>query len=229
MASQANVPTQLVQKPIVFLLSLGLECWFDERYARLIDLLANRANIKRATKSDAAIRYLTNNSPSAIIVTDPSIVGKSSSKQQVLGKVENFISNGGTAIFACHFSSFIRPPDMDKFWRSTFDLPWKYGDYQRTTVHLVHQTATRLKCSAEHLEKGYSQKAVFLRDVQLSDALYLPSAESRIQSMVFLPEPVDQTQTPVAWAKYGDGWLGYVGDFNAEECSDEVILAMCGL
>ncbi|KAL9085258.1 MAG: hypothetical protein Q9165_007692 [Trypethelium subeluteriae] len=229
MAFQAGVTPQSAEKPIVFLLSLDYKSWFDEAYARLIDLLADRADIKRAKKSDAAVRFLTNNSPSAIIITDPSIVIKSRSNQQVLDKVKDFTSNGGTAIFACHFSSFIRPPDMDKFWLSTFDLSWKYGAFHRTTVHIVHQSAIKLKGSPKNLSKEYSQKAVFLKDVQFNDALCLPSAESRTQSLVFSPEPVDQTQTPVVRAKYGHGWIGYVGDVNSEECSDEVILAMCGV
>ena len=36
-------------------------------------------------------------------------------------------------------------------------------------------------------------------------------------------------ESPVFLAKVGDGKLGYVGDVNAEEESNLVILAMCGL
>jgi len=49
------------------------------------------------------------------------------------------------------------------------------------------------------------------------------------QSNVFSASPVDQAQTPVAFTKIGDGSLGYIGDVNAEEESDNVVLAMCGI
>ena len=91
------------------------------------------------------------------------------------------------------------------------------------------QTATKLKSSSENLEPRYSQKPVFLKGVNPNDALYLPSAESVIESRVFASSPVDKEQTPVAWAKFEDGWIGYVGDVNGEEGSNEVILKMCGL
>ena len=59
----------------------------------------------------------------------------------------------------------------------------------------------------------YSQKATKLKYVEAGDALY----------------SADAKQTAVAFAKYGKGWVGYVGDVNGEEGSDKVILAMCGL
>ena len=79
------------------------------------------------------------------------------------------------------------------------------------------------------LPEKYSQKAVFLKNVAKEAAVYLPSRDSRIESAVFSPEPVDCEQTPVVLAKVGEGWLGYVGDVNAESESDRVVLAMCGL
>ena len=72
----------------------------------------------------------------------------------------------------------------------------------------------------------YSQKAVFLSNVAQSDSLYLPSSDSMTQSLVFSPQSVKQDQTPLAFTKVGDGWLGYVGDVNNEQGSQAVILAM---
>ena len=227
MPSQPAVAAEPAQKPTIFLLSLENQPWFDEMYDKLIDALANRAEVKRSSNSDSAVRYLANNSPSAIIITDPGITVESN--REALDKLKTYISNGGTAIFGCNFSSFIKPPDMDALWRSTFDVPWQFGDYHRTTVYLNHQAATKLKSSPEHLKPQYSQKAVFLKGVGSADALYLPSAESVTQSHVFPSGPVDKEQTPVVWAKFEKGWIGYIGDVNAEEGSNEVILTMCGL
>ena len=227
MPSQPAAVAEPAQKPTIFLLSLENQPWFDEMYDKLIDALANRAEVKRSSNSDSAVRYLANNSPSAIIITDPGITVESN--REALDKLKTYISNGGTAIFGCNFSSFIKPPDMNALWRSTFDVPWQFGDYHRTTVYLNHQAATKLKSSPEHLKSEYSQKAVFLKGVDSADALYLPSAESVTQSHVFPSGPVDKEQTPVVWAKFEKGWIGYIGDVNAEEGSNEVILTMCGL
>lgn len=194
-------------------------------YDKLIDALANRAKVQRSSNANSAARYLTNNCPSAIIITDPGVTVDSNRK--ALDKLKTYVSNGGTAIFGCNFSSFITTTVMNALWHSTFNLPWEFGDYHRTTVYLNHRAATKLKVSLERLEPAYSQKAVFLKNVDPGDALYLPSAESVTQSHVFASEPVNQEQTPVAWARFEKGWVGYVGDVNAE--SNEAVLAMCGL
>jgi hypothetical protein len=79
------------------------------------------------------------------------------------------------------------------------------------------------------LSNTYSQKAVFLSNVSSDDSLYRPSSDSRTQSLVFPAEPVNQGETPVAFTKVGDGWLGYIGDVNNEKGSQAVILAMVEL
>ena len=67
---------------------------------------------------------------------------------------------------------------------------------------------------------------MFLCNVLHEDSIYSPSPESRTQSHVFAAEPVEQNQTPVAFAKIGDGCVGYIGDVNNETGSQAVILAM---
>ena len=56
--------------------------------------------------------------------------------------------------------------------------------------------------------------------------MYRPCLDSVTQSRVFPPEPVDPSETAVALTKIGEGWLGYVGDVNNEQGSQDVILAM---
>lgn len=83
--------------------------------------------------------------------------------------------------------------------------------------------------STAGLVPRYSQKAVYLKNVARADAMYLPAPSSRIQSMVFAWDPVDDlTQTPAAFGRCGNGLLGFVGDVNAETGTDKVVLAMCG-
>jgi len=49
------------------------------------------------------------------------------------------------------------------------------------------------------------------------------------ESAVWYAETGFSNEAAVVFANVGSGKLGYVGDVNAEEGSDVVILAMCGL
>jgi hypothetical protein len=80
----------------------------------------------------------------------------------------------------------------------------------------------------DRLLQSYSQKAVHLKNVDPAMAVYLPGNDSMSESLVFEPIHADREQTPVAFGKFGQGSIGYVGDVNTEEGSDQVILAMCG-
>lgn len=213
----------------IFLLSLAKEPFFDDMYKRLIDTISSKATIQRATKPTAALTYLSNNTPTAIFITDPGIVERKHSA--VLEKVVSYARNGGTVILGGHFSGFIRPTELDNFFRSGWDLPWEFGDYHRTTVYVNQQVQEQLAADARAgLPAAYSQKAVFLKSVPTDAALYVTTEDSVTQSLVFPSKPVgDRGQTPVVFAAVGEGKLGYVGDVNAEEGSDAVILAMCGL
>jgi len=146
----------------------------------------------------------------------------------VCEKVIEYVRGGGTAVLATHFSSFVRPLDLDHWFRASWDLPWQSGDYHRTTVNLNSDCRVP-RLNQAGLPEEYSQKAIFLKNVAKDAAVYLPSGNSRVDSAVFPADPVDCEQTPVVFAKIGEGWLGYVGDVNNESESQAVVLAMCGL
>jgi hypothetical protein len=215
----------ITTRPRIFLLSLDKQPFFDDIYTRLIDAIASKATIQRASQPSSALTYLSTKTPTAIIITDPGITKAAHSA--VLEKVISYVRSGGIAIFAGQFSSFIRPNNLDRHFRSHWNLPWEFGDYHRTTVHLNQRVRQLSKLA---LPAAYSVKAVFLKNVAPDAALYLPSMDSVTESHVFPSEPVeDREQTPVAFTAVGEGWLGYVGDVNTETESDAVILAMCGL
>lgn len=73
-------------------------------------------------------------------------------------------------------------------------------------------------------------KAVHVKGARKEDAVYVTTPDSRIQSHVFAPESAHTPdQTPVCFTSVGNGFLGYVGDVNAEEETTWVILTMCNL
>ncbi|KAI0532854.1 hypothetical protein GGR58DRAFT_506977 [Xylaria digitata] len=76
--------------------------------------------------------------------------------------------------------------------------------------------------------KTLISKALFFKNVSPSDSLYASPEGVRSESVVFGPVPVE-AQTSVAFAKCGQGWLGYTGGVNNEAGTVEALLAMMGL
>ncbi|KAH7131953.1 hypothetical protein B0J11DRAFT_520425 [Dendryphion nanum] len=210
-------------KPHILLVSLAIDSPpFDQIYQRILGKLNTVAALHHATKPESAIQGLADQPPQAVLVTDGGI----SKHRAVYAKLLDYVRGGGILVLMGNFSSFTRPKDLDRLFQEA-GLPWTYGEYQRTTVY--RNDAEDISPHTP-IPSSYSQKAVFLKGVPGKDAWYLPNESSRIESLVFSPEPIgDQDQTPVAFTNIGEGKLGYVGDVNGEEGSDVVVLAMCGL
>jgi hypothetical protein len=126
------------EKLPLFILNLDkeqvYEDLFDNMYSDLIASLEAKYHIQRARSFSEAQRHLNEHQPIAILLPDPAITLKKNSA--LLVKIRDYVQAGGFAIFSCSFSSFITPPAMDKFWKTSWGLDWKFGDYYRTDVHL---------------------------------------------------------------------------------------------
>jgi hypothetical protein len=213
--------------PVIFAFSLGdpsQQAILQDVHGRLMDKIARKAVLKQAGNTQEALDLVNgDNRPKAIFVTDPGIT--TTKNDIVSDKLVDFARNGGIVVLGGLFSSSIRPSDLRRYFKK-WDLSWKDGSYHRTTVAL-NQTAGGVPRS--ELPSSYSQKALFLANVDSNAAWYLPTESSVVESRVFPPGPVATSETPVAFTKVGNGWLGYIGDVNAEEDTDAVVLGMLGL
>lgn len=112
-------------------------------------------------------------------------------------------------------------------------VPWKRGDYHRTDFGL-NEAAGRSVLPAGAgagsvaFPPSFSIKALHVQGARAEEKLYVPVSEARMQSAVFSPERVDESQAAVVGTKMGDGFLAYCGDVNGEVESSRVILALCG-
>lgn len=212
-------------RPLIVLLAINKAEFYDECFADLNDLLKRHAEIKQATSLGEARAYFDRDpKPAAILSADESLTVSAGSS--LVEEAARYVRAGGTLVFMGLFSGFSRPPNMRVLF-AKFDLPWSAGDYHRTTCAL-NPAVTLL--DTRGMASSYSQKALHLAGVPRSDAVYLPSDDSRIESAVFSPLPVDdRTQTPAAFASLGAGRIGYVGDVNNERETMTVVLRMCGL
>lgn len=214
-------------RPEIFLLCLSYQDFLDESYAPLIDRLANSARVKRAKSAAGAIRYLAANNPKAIIITDEGITEKGNEK--ALEKLHSYIRNGGLAIIGLHFPTFTQMGRFDHLFGSVFGLPWRHGDYHRTTFQVNPSCALPAGVELSSMPEPYSMKVLHIKNARPHEKIFVPVADAMTQSYVFPPSYVDQTQAATTGAKIGDGYLVYCGDVNPEVGSDVTILALCGI
>ncbi|KAK3677814.1 hypothetical protein LTR78_002664 [Recurvomyces mirabilis] len=211
-------------RPNITLLSLEKESFFDEMFSEVTSALRAGANVKEINTKDAARAMFSSQSkPDIILVTDAALTNKEFAP--MLDMAVDYVHQGGTLIFMAHFPSFARPPRIKKLFQA-FGSPWQSGDYHRTTHHLNNSMS---RFDTSKLDSAYSQKALHLQNVERADAIYLPTASSHTESMVFPDTVGDRRQTPAAFGPCLRGMLGYLGDVNEEKGTDKVVLAMCGL
>lgn len=221
MASSETAST----KPYIVLLTLDKADFFKEMYGDFIRLLEAKANLKHVTTPDGARTAFSGQPKPAVILCAYESLTISTRISLVHDSV-SYVRSGGKLIFMGLFSSFSRPSNIGSLF-SSLGLPWTSGDYHRTTLKL---NPDMKRFDTKSLVESYSQKALHLAHVYYDDAIYLPDGGSRIESRVFAPTRVgDQTQTPAAFTKVGEGAVAYVGDVNNEEETTPVMLGMCGL
>ncbi|KAF8459877.1 hypothetical protein BDZ91DRAFT_766669 [Kalaharituber pfeilii] len=206
---------------------------FMNTQAHLIRALKDREALIFVDNEASALQHLSSalqeptKSPfSAVMVADAAIVTEFPA---VRAAITEFATNaGGRVLLGALFPSFVAPPNFDAYMRTSWNLPWRFGDYYRTDFHL--NPLGKNLCLVPGMPNSYSMKAVSLSGVSdEASVIYRPTKDSVVQSLVFAPEKVDSLQAAIAFGRVGRGWLGWVGDVNGEEETTKVILAMAGL
>lgn len=199
---------------------------FEDLYRGIRSHIAAKYTTMEVKDAPDVQNLLSSPSLKAILVVDGALSqGKHIALQTQLAR---FVKAGGVLVFCCLFSNFVSPDNANKLWKK-FDLPWTYGDYHRSTFYLSQKAKTVFGSQrAVTLEREYSMKTLHLEGSTVDSRVYVPLEQSRTQSMVFPPDTVDQSQSPAAWAKSGDGWLGFIGDVNNEKGSQKLLMVMLG-
>ncbi|KAL8344121.1 hypothetical protein RB601_004578 [Gaeumannomyces tritici] len=192
----------------ILLLCLENEGLFDSVHGGLVTRLNSKTSVQRASSTQGALAKLGETPPPPIIfIADGAISRETKLWQRVIDRLRG----GATVILGGLFSSMTRPSDVERMF-SMVGLPWKVGTYTRETTKLrkgvLDSTATA------GLPVEYSQKAVFLQNVDKAARLYVREDK--------------ETDVAVAFAKVENGRLAFIGDVNREEGSAKVIMAMCG-
>ncbi|KAJ5784809.1 uncharacterized protein N7503_010021 [Penicillium pulvis] len=213
--------------PRILIICSCHESYFERRWDRLLPSLRSKATVEflNNPNPDVIVQLLADEPmPSAILITDEGLY--LNNHAHLWDAVLNCVRQGCTAIVMKYLGQFPSRGENLKPFFSQAGLPWEEGSYLRRTS-VINDAATGHDLATK-LPQSYSQRALFVKNVAYSDAWYMPDddLETRVAGL-----SVDDVQgeSPVALARVGEGRLGYVGDFNAEEETDVVILAMCGL
>jgi len=215
------------EKPEILLLSLAYLEFLDEIYAPLFNRLLEVAHVKRAKSASGALRTLADTNFKAIIITDQGLTESNPETREVVAKIKAYIENGGRVILGLHFPCFMPIDKFSGFFES-FGLPWKNGDYHRTTFQINPSGLLPESVELSSLPKLFSMKAVHIKNAEPQEKICIPIEGAVTQSHVFPPEYVDQAQAGAVGAKLGRCYLIYCGDVNGEKGSNQLILALCG-
>ncbi|KAL8403477.1 hypothetical protein RB594_008654 [Gaeumannomyces avenae] len=193
----------------ILLLCFEHEGLFDSIHEGLVTRLNSKTSVQRASSVQDALAKLDESPPPPIIfIADGAISRETKLWQRVIDRLRG----GATVILGGVFSGMATLSDIDRMF-SVVGLPWKVSAYTRETTKLrkgvLDSTATA------GLPVEYSQKALFLKNVDKAARLYVREDK--------------ETEVAVAFAKVENGRLAYIGDVNREEGSAKVIMAMCGL
>lgn len=212
-------------QPEILLVSLRHRPYWDHMYSALIYQLSQMATVERATDGNAVISTILGSPPRAVLLTDAALTRHKHAS--VWDAVLDYVRAGGIAVCMGQFSSFVRPRKIRPFFERA-GLTWERGSHHRTTVVLDKHNVPR--DAWPFLAESYSQQAIFLKNVDNSEAWYRQTRDSMVESPVYPPTPVeDVSYVPVALASVGQGKLGYIGDVNTEQASYAAIFVMCGL
>ncbi|KAK0719115.1 hypothetical protein B0H67DRAFT_642499 [Lasiosphaeris hirsuta] len=183
-------------------LCLEHEGMFDGVFGSLVSQIRGKATVERATTVEATLRMLNQEpAPAVILVADGAVTRQKKVRERVIDRLRE----GATVALAGCFSSTVSRGGFNSFFAS-LGLPWQQGSYYRTTVSLCLGATSAMV--ANRLPASYSQKALFVKNIEGSAAWYTEMEFSN--------------EAAVACTKVGLGSLGYVGDVNGEMESDEV-------
>ena len=149
--------------------------------------------------------------PESILLLDAVVAMTKHARLRML--LRDFVRSGGYLCHAGQFAGSVTPDRFKKYMQTSFDLPWTYGAYSRSTFSLNPGSLHSYGDTIPPVFPSESNvKAVQFGEVDSAGRLYSARNGVRSQSMVFAPEPMDEKLAAVCYAKVGEGFVSLLGD-----------------
>ena len=223
----------------------------DKHFAEPLDGINCRSDCVswRRTKAEAH-EALQDSMLTAVLIWEPSIMEEEN--LDLAHALAAWTKAGGRTIIGICCGIHASPPDMNRFFKTCFDLPWETGDvnesmcfshkrsatgvcFERglpTQIHSRYGMRWSLCCTHEPIIYVRGRE---LKNVLKEDAAYMTPAEFCIEPRELLPTIHFPSRdwsgkTPVVYAQYYRGRIGWVGDTdNAAQELHRVYWEMLGL
>ncbi|RPB19163.1 hypothetical protein L211DRAFT_842888 [Terfezia boudieri ATCC MYA-4762] len=182
----------------------------------------------------------------AVIVMEPTVVG--TRYRLISDRLIHFARNGGTVIFEGRFGRLLRPQDLNAYFRDVWCIGWRYGAVSESWEYALNPASDLRRAISDQykdMPRYYQFSGLLLANVAIQESVYLPKwpqtneRERRGPKMVgvgCMMMEYDserwQNLTPVAFARYERGWIGWSGDIaptGYNPSTIEVLGAMCGV
>ena len=203
----------------VLVVSLEKDSPFDGVYADALAKLRSKAIVNKVTHIVSAMKHLSMGGYAVVVVTDTGVMEKD--LVAVKQKLVDFAKAGGTVIFGFFFARYAGRDLMAMFFEDKWDLKWKFEKGHDHETFTLNPRARANFLFSNRQDEG-------LLDEYSVEALLLSGAEP--ENLIYVANPQDPNfRSPAVFAKYGKGFLGWIGDVNTEVNTVTLLLTMCGI
>ncbi|KAL1745724.1 hypothetical protein HDZ31DRAFT_73329 [Schizophyllum fasciatum] len=211
-----------VSEAFILVVVLEDDGFWHDIHSHLLKALQSKIAVKQVNSKNQVRDLLASPDIVGVLVVDAGVARRRNIS--VAKDLAAYAKRGGAVVIGGQFSNHISPPDMKSLMQK-FGLSWTMGDYHRTT-HARNPDNAIVQRNPS-LPRSYSMKAVHIAGAERSAALYGPTENSKLESLVFAPSKIDNlVEYPVVQARVGDGYLGFIGDVNGETESTAPVMAM---
>jgi hypothetical protein len=212
-------------------------------YARWRRMLVTYASVTYCYKTDDCLRHIhTASDPHAVLVVDAGITQHG----RVVQECARYMRNGGRVVSAANFANYMDGNEDVRHFFSKFGCFWHFARVRKGVPVRKAQTAIegdtpsvawdccpdRLEYAEAHLLGNVKEEhaAYHLRAVGKEDDEEETEEETGNEDDIpQLTRSPARLETPIVWAKKSHGYIGVIGDVNAQRDADVLVLAMLDL
>ncbi|EIW52919.1 uncharacterized protein TRAVEDRAFT_92044, partial [Trametes versicolor FP-101664 SS1] len=216
-------------RPTVLILSLSNNLPIGIMHKQLLSGLEKNAEVRMIKNRTAFFQHLhASPRPQAVIVADAAIC-EEPRHADLAPKLLEYARSGGRVALGVQFCYFLETDCTVSFFR-LWGVPWSLAMHPVEKTFALNPDGIPTPLSSAALLPAFTANVLIVHARPCDDAVY-----SRVDPC----EPGDQDQGlpydisvgvgAAAWARIGQGFLGYVGDVHGEQAFARLTIEMCGV